>query len=264
MKTTQLRHRLVVGLVFVYLLIPLLATFLYSVATDWYRTILPEGYTLAWYGELFADPRFLAALGRTLSLCLMTIAASLTVMLLTVFAVSVYFPQWERLLQALVTLPYAIPPVVAAVGLIKIYSSGPFALSGSPWLLMAAYFVAILPYMYQGIRNSMRTVDAPQLIEAAQLLGASKLRAFWSVVFPNILPGVLVSTLLSFSVLFGEFVLANLLVGGHYELIQVYLVRRMDENGHLASAIVVAYFLFILAISAAVLKLGRAKKERKA
>ncbi len=262
MKKGSLWHRFVIGAILLYLLVPLAATFLYSVATDWYRTILPEGYTLAWYQELFADPRFLDALGRTLYLCITTIVAGLVVMVLTVFVVTVYYPRWERLLQGVVMLPYAVPPVVVAVGLIKIYSTGPVALSGSLWLLAAAYFVFILPYMYQGIRNSMRTVNASQLIEAAELLGASKMRAFWSVVFPNILPGVLVSTLLSFSVLFGEFVLANLLVGGHYELIQIYLERRMDENGHLASAIVVAYFLFILAISAAVLRLGRAKKER--
>ncbi|MCK9927564.1 ABC transporter permease subunit, partial [Frankia sp. Mgl5] len=120
------------------------------------------------------------------------------------------------MLQAVVMLPYAVPPVVAAVGLIKIYSSGPIALSGTLWLLIAAYFVAILPYMYQGIRNSMRTVDAVSLIDAAELLGATKLKAFRLVIFPNILPGVLVSTLLSFSILFGEFVLTNLLIGGHF------------------------------------------------
>lgn len=263
MKTNKLFHCIIVGIVMVYLFIPLLATFLYSIATDWYRTVLPEGYTLQWYGELLSDSRFLDALGRTMLVCLTTIVSSLIVMVLTVFVVSVYFPKWERLLQGLVMMPYAVPPVVAAVGLIKIYSNGPFALSGSVWLLIAGYFIAILPYMYQGIRNSMRTVDSVQLIDAAELLGASKMRAFWSVVFPNILPGVLVSTLLSFSVLFGEFVLANLLIGGHYELIQIYLVRRMDENGHLASAVVVTYFLFILAISAIVLKLGRSTKERK-
>lgn len=261
MKNRVIYHRFVVALVTLYLCIPLLATFLYSIATDWYRTILPEGYTLSWYAELVSDPRFLDALARTLFVCVTTIATSLVVMVLTIFVICVYFPRWERLLQGLVMLPYAVPPVVAAVGLIKLYSSGPLVLSGSVWLVIAAYFVAILPYMYQGMRNSMRTVDAIQLIDAAELLGASKLRAFWLVVFPNILPGVLISTLLSFSILFGEFVLANLLIGGHFEMIQIYLVRRMEENGHFASAIVVSYFLFVLIISAIVLKLGRRAKE---
>ncbi|MGE5702116.1 MAG: ABC transporter permease [Clostridia bacterium] len=223
--------------------------------------MIPECYTFQWYAELFSDPRFMDALGRTLFVCAVTIVASLLTMVPSIFIVTVYLPRWERWFQALVTLPYAIPPVVLAVGLIKIYSDGPLVLSGTVWLVIGAYFVSILPYMYQGIRNSLRTVDAVRLVEAAELLGASKMNAFWRIIFPNILPGIMVSTLLSFSILFGEFVLANLLIGGHYEVIQVYLKRRMDENGHLSSAIVVSYFLMIFLLSWLILRLGRMQKE---
>jgi putative spermidine/putrescine transport system permease protein len=77
------------------------------------------------------------------------------------------------------------------------------------------------------------------------------------VILPNIWPGVVTSTLLSFSVLFGEFVMTNMLVGGHIQTIQVYLSRRMNESGHLASAIAISYFLFILALSMVLMKLGK-------
>lgn len=261
MKENKGLHGSIVTLVMLYLFIPLIATFLYSIATDWYRTILPEGYTLAWYKELFTDPRFLAAMQRTLLVCFIAICISVTVMVPTIFIVTVYFSRWERILQSLVMLPYAIPGVVAAVGLIKVYSSGPIVLSGSIWLLVGAYFVVVLPYMYQGIRNSMRTIDAIRLVEAAELLGASRMQAFWKVIFPNILTGIVISTLLSFSTLFGEFVLANLLVGGHYETMQIYLIRRMEESGHLTSAIVVTYFILLFALSGAVMRLGKSSKE---
>ncbi|MDF2681499.1 MAG: ABC-type spermidine/putrescine transport system, permease component [Brevibacillus sp.] len=261
MKEGKVFHSSIVTLVMLYLFIPLIATFLYSIATDWYRTILPEGYTLAWYKELFTDPRFLAAMQRTLLVCFIAICISVTVMVPTIFIVTVYFSRWERILQSLVMLPYAIPGVVAAVGLIKVYSSGPIVLSGSIWLLVGAYFVVVLPYMYQGIRNSMRTIDAIRLVEAAELLGASRMQAFWKVIFPNILTGIIISTLLSFSTLFGEFVLANLLVGGHYETMQIYLIRRMEESGHLTSAIVVTYFILLFALSGAVMRLGKSSKE---
>lgn len=261
MKSNKLFHGSVATIVMIYLFIPLIATFLYSIATDWYRTILPEGYTLAWYQELFTDPRFLQALQRTLLVCLIAICISIGVMVPTIFIVTVYFSRWERVLQGLVMLPYAIPGVVAAVGLIKLYSSGPIVLSGSIWILVGAYFVIVLPYMYQGIRNSMRTIDAIRLVEAAELLGASRMQAFWKVIFPNILTGIIVSTLLSFSTLFGEFVLANLLVGGHYETMQIYLIRRMEESGHLTSAIVVTYFILLFALSGAVMRLGKSSKE---
>ena len=38
--------------------------------------------------------------------------------------------------------------------------------------------ISILPYIYQGTRNSLRNVNARQLLDAAELLGASKAQAF--------------------------------------------------------------------------------------
>lgn len=257
MKRNRAFPRFIILLAMVYLLVPLLATLLYSIAGNWQATLLPESWTLHWFGDLFRDIRFLNALGRTLYVCLISVVVSVLVMLPTIFVVTMYFPKWERWLNLIALIPYAIPGVVAAVGLIKLYSSGPLAISGTIWILIAAYFVAILPYMYQGIRNSIRTVNALELMEAAELLGVSKMVAFRRIIVPNIMPGILVSTLLSISVLFGEFVLTNLLIGGQFETIQIYLYRRLSESGHLASAIVIAYFVFILLLSGFLLSLSK-------
>ncbi len=250
-------HRVLMLLLMVYLLLPLLATFLYAFATEWQTTVLPQGWTLEWVGSMFEDIRFVEALWTSLYLCLISVALSLAVMLPAVFVITVYLPRWETFMKGLVVLPYAVPGVVAAVGLIRTYSSQPFDLAGTAYLLIGAYFVVILPYMYQGIRNSLLTVSAVELLNAAELLGARRARAFVTIILPNIWPGVMVSTLLSFSVLFGEFVLTNMLVGGHIQTIQVYLYRRVGESGHLASAIAITYFLFILAVSMVLMKLGK-------
>jgi putative spermidine/putrescine transport system permease protein len=245
----------------IYLLIPLLATLLYSLAGNWQASILPDSWTFKWFAKLFQDARFFDALGRTIYVCVISVGTSIVVMLPTIFIVTMYFPKLERWLNFVALIPYAIPGVVAAVGLIRLYSSGPLPISGTIWILIAAYFVAVLPYMYQGIRNSIRTVNALELLDAAELLGASKARAFQKVIVPNILPGIVVSTLLSLSVLFGEFVLTNLLVGGQFETIQIYLYRRLSESGHLASAVVITYFILILVLSGLLLRLSaRANK----
>lgn len=244
-------------LLMVYLLLPLLATGLYAFAQDWQNSLLPDRWTFNWFGEMFKDVRFLEALWTSLHLCLISVILSLAVMLPAVFVITVYFPRWESFMKGIVVLPYAVPGVVAAVGLIRTYSTGPLDISGTAYLLVGAYFVVILPYMYQGIRNSLLTVSAVELLNAAELLGARRRTAFLSVILPNIWPGVIVSALLSFSVLFGEFVLTNMLVGGHIQTIQVYLYRRVGESGHLASAIAISYFMFILVLSAVLMKLGK-------
>lgn len=253
-------HRLLIGLVMFYLLLPLAATCLYAFAGKWDHTLLPETWTFDWFRQMALDARFLESLWNSFYLCAIGVGLSLVVMLPTVFIVTVYFPRWEPLLKSMVVLPYAVPGIVAAVGLIRAYSSGPIAISGTVYIIIGAYFVAILPYMYQGLRNSMLTVDAPSLLDAAETLGASKVTAFRTVILPNILPGVLVAMLLSFSVLFGEFVLTNMLIGSQIETVQIYLYKRLAESGHIASTIAILYFVFILIISALLTRLGNFMK----
>ena len=62
-------HRTIVYLLFFILLLPLAGTMLYSVATSWSASILPSGLTFKWYIALWSDPRFLAAFGQSLLVC---------------------------------------------------------------------------------------------------------------------------------------------------------------------------------------------------
>ena len=210
-----------IGVIMTILFIPIVLTFLYSIATNWHSTVIPEGITFKWYAEIFRDSNFTSALIRTFTISAVTVALSITIMVPTVYIIVMYFPKWERAMQSLVLLPYAIPGVICSVGLIQIYSKPPFLLSGTVWLLIGAYFIIILPFMYQGIRNSLRNINVVELVQAAEILGASKTQTFLQVILPNILSGIIVSSLLSFSMLFGEFVMTNFLVGGRFETVKI-------------------------------------------
>lgn len=255
--------KIFVGLVLFGLFLPIVLTFVYSIATNWHSTVVPEGITFKWYTQLFSDQAFIQALFRTLFISSLTVILSIVIMVPTVYIIAIYFPKWERLMQSLVLLPYAIPGVIGSVGLIQIYSKPPFLLSGTIWILIGAYFVIVMPFMYQGIRNSLRNINVVELVQAAELLGASKVDAFTKVILPNILSGILVSSLLSFSMLFGEFVMTNFLVGGRFETVQIYLRRLMDTSGHLSSAIVISYFTFILIVTTTAIKISKTSNKPK-
>ncbi|WP_223067515.1 ABC transporter permease [Paenibacillus caui] len=254
-------HGTVLGVLLVYLFLPVAGTLLFSLARQWQDGILPDGYTLQWYGSIFTDGRFLAAVGRTLLVGVITVIVTLALMVPVIFVLNVYFPKWERLLQISVLLPFAFPPVVSAIGLIKMYSSGPVAITGTVWILIGVYFIMIQPFIYQSVRNSLSTINAKDLVEAAEMLGASRMAAFRRVILPNILPGTLVASLLSFSMIFGEFVMSRMLVGGQFETVQMYLYNQMNTSGQAASAVVVTYFALILVLSGLVLKLGAWKPK---
>ena len=258
-KRSPLFHHLVVYLLFLILLLPLLGTLVYSLSTSWSATILPNGFTFKWYVALWSDARFLAAFGRSLLVCFGALALSLLLILPLLFVVNYHFPKLDALMNVLILLPFAIPPVVSSVGLMQLFAAGPLPILGTPWILIGCYFTIALPFMYRAITNNLQAINLRDLMDAAHLLGASTWRAALMVVLPNLRKGLMVSVFLSFSFLFGEFVFANLLVGSRYETLQVYLYNMRNDSGHFTSALVISYFMFVLLMTWAANRLNKDK-----
>lgn len=258
-KRSPLFHQLVVYLLFLILLLPLLGTLVYSLSTSWSATILPSGFTFKWYVALWSDARFLAAFGRSLLVCFGALALALALILPLLFVVNYHFPKLDGVMNVLILLPFAIPPVVSSVGLMQLFASGPLPILGTPWILIGCYFTIALPFMYRAITNNLQAINLRDLMDAAHLLGASTWRAAFMVVLPNLRKGLMVSVFLSFSFLFGEFVFANLLVGSRYETLQVYLYNMRNDSGHFTSALVISYFMFVLLMTWAANRLNKDK-----
>lgn len=258
-KRSPLFHQLVVYSLLLILLLPLLGTLLYSFSTSWSASVLPSGLTFKWYLALWSDARFLAAFGRSLLVCLAALALSLVLILPLLFVVSYHFPKLDAVMNVLILLPFAIPPVVSSVGLMQLFAGGPLPILGTPWILIGCFFTIALPFMYRAISNNLQAINLRDLMDAAHLLGARTWRAAFMVVLPNLRKGLMVSVFLSFSFLFGEFVFANLLVGSRYETLQVYLYNMRNDSGHFTSALVISYFMFVLLMTWAANRLNKDK-----
>ncbi|MBU0901766.1 MAG: ABC transporter permease [Gammaproteobacteria bacterium] len=258
-KRSPLFHQLVVYSLLLILLLPLLGTLIYSLSTSWSASVLPSGLTLKWYLALWSDARFLAAFGRSLLVCVAALALSLVLILPLLFVVSYHFPKLDAVMNVLILLPFAIPPVVSSVGLMQLFAGGPLPILGTPWILIGCYFTIALPFMYRAISNNLQAINLRDLMDAAHLLGASTWRAAFMVVLPNLRKGLMVSIFLSFSFLFGEFVFANLLVGSRFETLQVYLYNMRNDSGHFTSALVISYFMFVLLMTWAANRLNKDK-----
>ena len=259
----QLYHRFVIGLTALFLLLPIAATVLYAFSSSWGATILPDGLTVKWFVQLLTDPRFLAAMGRSFLICLGTLAFSTLLVLPAVFAVFYYFPKLKDLMEVLIILPFAVPPVVSAVGLLQIYAGEPFKIVGTPWILIGTYFTITVPFMYRALANGLEGINLRDLIDAAHLLGASTFSAFMRCILPNLNRALLASLFLSFSFLMGEFVFANILVGTRYETLQIYLYTKRMTSGHLNAAIAATYFFLTLLLTWAAMYLSRPRRERR-
>lgn len=234
-----------------YLLLPLCATLIYSLSTEW-MDVIPKGFTARYYGELFNDPIFWQAISRSVLMSFVPVILTAVILLLAMYSVTVYVPVWDKYLQIICTIPYAIQGVILPVSVISLYSGSSSPLSNRVVMLTLTYCIIILPYMYRGIKNSLLTVDAARLMEAAQVLGADKFYAFFCIVVPCMLSGVAISSMLSVAIIFGDFVIVNTIGGSYFYTAQMYLFKKMFISGQLTGAVIIVLFTVTLAISAVV------------
>lgn len=246
----------------IYLLFPLLLTFIYSLFTEWI-TILPKGFTLNAYLELFRDSYFWSCVGRTVLISVVPIVICTIVVLLAMYVVVVYLPKLDSIMKVICTIPYAIQGVILPISVLGLYVNAPEPFSNRVFMLVCTYCIVVLPYIYQGVRNNLNAVHAPRLLEAAQMLGAGRFYAFWNIILPNIASGVMVSTMLALSIVFGDFVIINTLAGNYFPTGQMYLYAVMKQSGQKASAVIVLLFIVTLLISLAVFGLQKDKKKER-
>ena len=259
-KKTPLAAKIFLAIVAIYLLVPFATTFIYSLFVEW-TDILPSGFTLRNYIELFSNMTFWASIGRTLILCLISVAITIVLLLLAMYVVVAVNRKLGRFMQFACMIPYALQGVILSIGIISLYTGTGTLLSNRMVMLFGAYTILVLPYIYQGIRNALNAIDANMLIQAAEMLGCGRFRAYVQVVLPNIISGILVSSLLAESIIFGDFVLANNIAGTNYQNIQVFLQANMGKSSGLSSAIVVVIFVVVAIVTGIVLKMQNGSQK---
>ncbi|MCE1195338.1 ABC transporter permease [bacterium] len=263
MRTRSAWRGAIIAIFLIYMLVPLLATLLFSFATRWDRTILPEGLSIQWWKAVMAKRAFGMTLRNSLALSLATMLASIILVAPTAYWTHLRLPKARPYVELFTILPFGIPGVVLALALIRCYARFGAAVVYSPAMLVAACMVISLPFMYRPVLNALNAADVKVLTEAAQSLGAGWFRTMTRVIVPNIMSGIASGALLVFSTVFVEFTLANLLVGARFKTFPMYLVEFTRFDGRQASALAVISFVFAwLASIGVLLAAGRSEGAR--
>ncbi len=106
----------------------------------------------------------------------------------------------------------------------------PLDLLNTPFALLLGLVYGYLPFMVLPLYQSIERLDK-RMVEAAQDLYADPLRAFWRVVFPLTLPGVLAGSILVFIPAVGTYVVSNVLGGGRFFLVGNLLEQQFVGAG---------------------------------
>lgn len=156
-----------------------------------------------------------AIIGLSLKVSLVAVAAVLPPAMLLAWVLARFDFRGKILLDALVSLPLILPPVVTGWLLLLAFgANGPLGRLLDEYLGITLIFrwtgaalaaaIMALPLMVRAIRLSLEAVDR-RLEGAARSLGAGPWRCFASVTLPLTLPGILAALVLGFARSIGEF-----------------------------------------------------------
>ena len=181
-------------------LLPHIGIVLLSFTKVWSFSLLPTTYTLSNYAEiLFRAPHFVV---NTLVYTLL--AASLDIVLGAAIAFLLLRSRvpGRNFLDAVATIPLAVPGVVLAVGYLRVFHGWDFPGVGAPltsswWILVVAYTMRRLPYTVRACYAALQQVHV-SLEESAQNLGANRLRTFARITLPMISGGLVAGGLIAF------------------------------------------------------------------
>jgi putative spermidine/putrescine transport system permease protein len=186
-----------------YFTVPLIATFVISMRAK---------PLFAAYTNSFADSRFLSSLTYSFVIGLITVVLSIALIVPTAYWVRLRAPRLRPFVEFVTLLPFVIPPVVLVFGLIRAYSRPPLPFTntdfGSSALLVFAYIVLSLPYMYRSVDSGLRAIDIRTLTEAAQSMGAGWFTILVRIILPNLRVALLSGAFLSLAIVIGEFTMA--------------------------------------------------------
>src|SRR5690625_1458933 len=176
------------GLVALFLLLPIIFIVALSFGDSRWLIFPPPGWTLRWYEELFADPRWISAALTSAKIgVIVTVFSVLLGLLASIGLVRGRF-RGKAALRAFFLTPMVLPVVVLAVALYAFFLR--IGLSGTLAGFVIAHVIIALPFSIIAISGALETFD-PAIEDAAVLCGASPWEARLRVTLPAISHGLL-------------------------------------------------------------------------
>ncbi len=198
-----------VALIFVFLYAPIATLMALSFNASKTRAKW-GGFTLRWYRELFKNEAILQALYHTLFIAFLS--ALIATVIGTIAAISIRgMKRTNRaILMGITNIPMLNAEIVTGISLMLLFISlrAQFGIG----TILLSHITFNIPYVILSVMPRLKQLN-PNTHEAALDLGASHLRAFFKVVFPDIFPGIASGFLMAFTMSLDDFIITHFTKG---------------------------------------------------
>ncbi len=256
--------RFYLALIFVFLYAPIAVLMFYSFNQSRSRANW-TGFTLSWYTELFKDPSIRVAFSNTLIIAVTSALLSTIVGTMAAIGINSMKKLPKKIVMNITNIPVLNPDIVTGVALMilfifvfNVFKAGRLGFA----TLLLSHITFNIPYVVLSVLPKLRQLD-PNLYEAALDLGAPPLRAFYKVIFPEILPGVITGAILAFTMSIDDFVISFFTTGSGVSNLSIiiYSMARRGVNPKINALSTLMFVVVMLLLYLINFRDSRLKKE---
>ncbi len=187
------------------------------------------------------------AIGNTLVLGLASATIGSAIGLIVAYLVARKAFWGASALGTLATMPLAIPGIVLGVGLFLAYTTYPFMLYGTLWILLIAFVTIEMPAAYQQLSTAFKSIN-PELEEASRILGATRIGTLRRITAPLLRTNVIATWSLIFIGTIRELSATILLTTANTKIVSV-IIYDLNESGDLGAISVLGILLLVISFT---------------
>ena len=249
---------LVIILIFLYA--PIVTMMILSFNDSKSRTLW-GGFTTKWYTQMFDSATIMDALVNTLLIAFVSALIATIIGTAASIAINSMKPLPRTIIMGITNIPMLNADIVTGISLMLAFIA--FGISLGFQTILIAHITFNIPYVILSVMPKLKQTNK-STYEAAMDLGASPIYAFFKVVFPDILPGVLSGFLLAFTMSLDDFIITHFTKGAGINTLSTLIyseVRRgIKPSMYALSTIIFLAVLVLLLITN--FAPGRKKEER--
>ncbi len=220
--------KLYLFIIFIFLYAPVVTLIVFSFNSSKSRASW-GGFTFKWYGDLFRDKQIMSSLYYTVAVALL--ASLIATIAGTAAAVGIHNMNkpLRKLIMNVTYLPVLNPDIVTGISLMILFIF--LKLNLGFVTLLLAHITFNIPYVILSVLPKLKQLNK-HMYEAALDLGAEPINAFFKVILPEIMPGIITGFLLAFTLSLDDFIISFFTTGSGVSTlsITVYSMARRGIN----------------------------------
>jgi spermidine/putrescine transport system permease protein len=222
----KIAKKIYIALIFIFLYAPILTLMVLSFNASKTRAKW-GGFSIKWYSSLFQSREIMEALGNTLLIAVISSLAATVIGTVACIAMCSMKRRTRSILLGITNIPMLNADIVTGISLMLLFVS--LGIRFGMGTILLSHITFNIPYVILSVMPRMKQLN-PNTYEAALDLGASHVHAFFKVVFPDLLPGILSGMLMAFTMSLDDFIITHFTKGAGVDTLSTKIYTEVKKG----------------------------------